>query len=250
MQKAIGILIPIENDIIDRPIVSFTARLTSFCFITNDEQHGRITFDSLDSIKVSRGEFLPYKENWKESDPYYWVYKIEDSKWLKERYKYEKKHYENCYGFGGNVDKMLTDYTHYLFRFHDEFVEVITKGFWFEKNSKSLINQPLSLNHPSLKSVGNKVETIEIKGKKIKIVSNELSLEEMKKNSKFHEQRALEFYKEENDGEFSEIFTLFIFQRNKIITSNLRAPFRNNIFTKKGIMDINDIKPFLEKEIN
>ncbi len=249
MEKAIGILMPIENDYVESPNIIYSEDLNSICFLTEDEKYGRITFDKLDSLRVSRGEYIPYENNWNEEDPYFWVYKIENSKWLKQRFQYEKEHYEDCYGFGGDVNEMLTDFNHYLFKFHDEFIEVIARGFWFEKDEKTLVNKPLSDNHPALKLNSEKNEIININGTNCKIVRNELTIDEIKANSKFHQQRLFEFYKEDSNNKYSEIFTLFIFQRNQETSSCLSGFFGKEIFVKKGIMTLEEIKPFLEKEI-
>jgi hypothetical protein len=243
MEKAIGFLIPIENDYVESPNIVYSQSLTSICFPTDDEKHGRITFDNLDSLKVSRGEYIPFEDNWSEDEPYYWVYKIENSIWLKERYEYEKEHYEDSYGFGGDVNEMLTDFNHYIFKFHDEFIEVITKGFWYEKDENTLINKPLLKNHPILK-LNNESTIININGIDCRVVKNELSLEQIKTNSEFHKQRLFEFYKED-----SEIFTIYISQRNREIISCISGFFGKEIFTKKGIITIEEIRPFLETEI-
>ncbi|WP_459213148.1 hypothetical protein [Aquimarina rhabdastrellae] len=249
MEKAIGILIPIENDYVESPNIIYSDDLDSICFPTEDEKYGRITFEKLDSLRVSRGEYIPYEWDWKEDEPYYWVYKIENSNWLKERYTYEKKHYGDCYGFGGDVNEMLTDFSHYLFKFHDEFIEVISRGFWFEKDEKPLINQPILNSHPNLKINSSNSEILKIKRVNCKIVRNELPLENIEVNSKFHRQRLFEFYKEDAKNEFSEIFTVYIFQRNQETHSCISGFFGKEIFVKKGIITMEEIRPFLKNEI-
>lgn len=86
---------------------------------------------------------MPYKYNYGNDGSDIWVYKIENTQWLTERFQYENKNYGCSYEFGGNVNEMLTDFNHYLFSFHDQFVEVIARGFWFEKSEKILFKQPL-----------------------------------------------------------------------------------------------------------
>ncbi len=64
--------------------------------------------------------------------------KIENSAWLKERHKYESVNDGSSYEFGGNVDEMLSDFNHDIFSFPDQFIEVITRGIWFEKDPENL----------------------------------------------------------------------------------------------------------------
>ncbi|MEM6791814.1 MAG: hypothetical protein AAF715_30120, partial [Myxococcota bacterium] len=48
----------------------------------------------------------------------------------------------------GDVDEMLTEYSHYLLSFHDEFVEAITRGLWVETSKEALPRDALSAGHP------------------------------------------------------------------------------------------------------
>ena len=45
---------------------------------------------------------------------------------------------------------MMTDFKHYLFSFHDQFIEVIARGFWFEKSETPLFGKKLMEGHPFL----------------------------------------------------------------------------------------------------
>lgn len=97
----------------------------------------RIGFEGLDSIRVCRGEYLPYPmAPGEEYNGPGSVYLIDNSAWLRERYAYEAEHYRHSYEWGGSVEEMLTDYEHYLFRFHDEYVEAIARGISFETSRK------------------------------------------------------------------------------------------------------------------
>jgi hypothetical protein len=49
--------VPLTADSVDSPIVNYGGGLTSINFLTKDERWGRVTFEKLDSIKVSRGEY-------------------------------------------------------------------------------------------------------------------------------------------------------------------------------------------------
>jgi hypothetical protein len=88
------------------------------------EQWVRVTFEGLDSLRVCRGEYVPYEEL---PGKYSAVYLVENSAWLRERHAYEAEHYRGSYEFGGDVDELLTDFQHYLFKFHDQYVEVLAR---------------------------------------------------------------------------------------------------------------------------
>ncbi|WP_293914533.1 MULTISPECIES: hypothetical protein [unclassified Sphingobacterium] len=149
MEVVKAIKVPVIADAVSSPDVYYGDGITGIYFETEDEQFGRITFHNLDAIKICRGELMPYKYNYENNgSAIIWIYKIENSQWLAERYKYENQHYCSSYEFGGNVNEMLTDFGHYLFLFHDEFVEIIARGFWFEKAENSLFKQPLQAGHP------------------------------------------------------------------------------------------------------
>ena len=47
---------------------------------------GRVTFEGLDALRVSRGEVAPYDDGHDFSS---WVYVVQSSRWLRERHEYE-----------------------------------------------------------------------------------------------------------------------------------------------------------------
>lgn len=72
--------------LVESPEVTYGPELTSVRFPLEEGGFGRVTFEGLDSIRVSRGEHLPYPE----SDdgggpPWSWVYVVDGSPWLAER---------------------------------------------------------------------------------------------------------------------------------------------------------------------
>jgi len=92
-------------------------------FETAEGLLGRVTFEGLDAIRASRGEVAPYDDGHDFSS---WVYTVRKSGWLKERHAYEWKNYET---------PLLETHSHFLFRFHDEFVEAIAEGIWLDTAS-------------------------------------------------------------------------------------------------------------------
>ena len=98
---------------------------------------GRVTFEGLDAVRACRGEHMPYElaVPFTRGD---WVYVISDSPWLSERHAYESRHYET---------PLIGSYRHYLFVFHDEFVEAIAQGLWFDRPDPA-DPQSLPPDHP------------------------------------------------------------------------------------------------------
>lgn len=117
--KMLGIPVPVIADPVAGPTVTYGEELTSIKFLTRDNGWARVTFDHLDSIRVSRGEFDPYPRDWKPGDQLHWVSEVVPSSWLQERLEYEKKHYGEAFKWTGDVDEMLRDFSHYGLRFHD-----------------------------------------------------------------------------------------------------------------------------------
>lgn len=104
--------VPIEADRVLPPTVLFRppSDATGIYFDTQDRLHGRITFDKLDSLNVSRGEELPYEYDYGIHAPsrdFPWIFKVENSDWQAERYACENENYGNCYEFGGVVEEMI-----------------------------------------------------------------------------------------------------------------------------------------------
>ncbi|GIH14958.1 hypothetical protein [Rugosimonospora africana] len=84
---------------------------------------GRVTFEGLDAVRASRGEYLPvdYADaDYRSGD---WVYVVGGSPWLRERHDYETRHY---------ATPLVETHRHYVFVFHDEFIEAIAKGIWLD----------------------------------------------------------------------------------------------------------------------
>jgi hypothetical protein len=83
---------------------------------------GRVTFEGLDAVKAARGELLPY-DTATPRMPGDWVFTVAESLWLTERHHYEMQLYST---------PLLETYLHYVFQFHDEFVEAIAQGIWLD----------------------------------------------------------------------------------------------------------------------
>jgi hypothetical protein len=235
MELAKGIILPVLADRVLSPVVYY-GELTGIYFQTEDEQFGRITFHNLDAIKICRGENLPFLNNWEVGQDFPWVYKVDKSKWLKERFDYENENYGSSYEFGGNVNEMRTDFSHYVFKFHDQFVEVIARGFWFEKDTNNLFKKELKDGHPFLPLPETNVKTFEIEGIKYKAIFNPIATDNLIQNTQYCQQKLIEFGVD-FEGKFSVSQTLIIMQRQGKLVS-LLTQFIGRADLKKKVLPL------------
>ena len=249
MEIAKGIIIPVVADFVLSPDVFYGDELTGVYFQTEDEQYGRITFENLDALKVCRGENLPYSDNWEEGQEYPWVYKVENSNWQKERFDYEKKNYGSSYEFGGNVNEMVTDFSHYVFKFHDQFVEAIARGFWFEQDKTSLVKRELQAGHPFLNLPDSNMEKFVSNNLTCQVRTNSTPQEKLVSDAKFCSQKLIEFALE-LDGKASVDNSLILSYRNGKIISSLRGFFGKQIVEFDGIAKFDDTKLYIDKYMN
>lgn len=246
MEIAKGIRIPVIADFVLSPDVFYSDHLTGIYFQTEDDNFGRITFENLDALKVCRGELLPYKDDWNQNERYPWVFKVENSKWQAERYKYEKKHYGSSYEFGGNVDEMKTDFSHFVFKFHDEFVDVIARGFWYEQSASRLFKKKLQEGHPFLHLPDTNVERLTAHSLTCQIRRNPKSNEELILNAALCSQKIMQFALELK-GKPTVDYTLILSYRNGKLISSLRGYFGTQIVEFDGVATLEDVKPYIEQ---
>jgi hypothetical protein len=246
-QLAHGLEVPLVADSVDSPIVQYGGALTAVHFTTHDGRWGRITFERLDSIKVSRGEYEPLPLAPNEGDKFHWVTTISDSVWLRERYEYEKLHYGSAYNFAGHVDEMLNEFSHYVFSFHDEFVEAIAAGIWFESDDSILGERALDSAHP-LYGLANVEpgERFEGCGIVCLVRRNPLPLGEIERAARLCSQVILEVGAE-LDGRSRTDWRLTRRVRNGIGKSFLRDYFGNAVGTYDGIPSLSEIRPRIEQ---
>lgn len=126
---------PFVPDAIDGPEIRGGENEIVLTYFAKDETtRVRVTFEGLDSYRVARGEVSPY---WSSSDTrrFFPVVEVIGASWLTERHAYEAEHYGDAYEGGRGADTMLVDTHHFLFLFHDGFVEVLARGVRFERPS-------------------------------------------------------------------------------------------------------------------
>jgi len=257
-QLAKPIWIPVQADFVLSPIVIYDSHdskmVTGIYFRTEDDTFGRITFNGLDAIKVCRGESMPYSNDYfsqtprKHDDPYPWVWRVENSLWHLERYQYEKEHYGRSYEWGGDVNEMLTDYSHYHFHFHDQFVDVIASGFWYEKSHENLLGKELPPGHPMLRLQEIKVRHFEKHGIKYKVIDNPLSEEELVHNTAFCPQTLYEIHSE-YEGKYSLHWPIKFQRRNDKPTTIVKPIIGKPILVQEGIVPFEKIQAQYEKEL-
>ena len=218
-----GLEVPVEADSVAGPIVIYGKGPTSINFFTDDARWGRVTFEKLDSIRVSRGEDEPYSRS--EGEPHSWVSTVDNSPWLLERYEYEKRYYGNAYEFGGDVDEMLRDFSHYVFDFHDQFVEVISAGIWFETDDEYIGSKEPDSDHPLRdlpeSSISHRFEAY---GIKCQVRRNPRLLDEIVRNATYCSQNLMPFAAE-LDGLSSVHWTVSLRVSNGQIRGYLKSYF-------------------------
>lgn len=246
-QLAHGLVVPLKADSIDAPIVQYGGGMTAIHFTTDDGLWGRVTFENLDSIKISRGEYEPYPPAPGEENSFHWVTTVSNSEWLRERYEYEKRHYGESYNFGGDVDEMPREFSHYVFSFHDQFVEVLAAGIWFESADTMLGNQEFESGHPfhGLKHLAT-AETFEGSGITCHVRRNPLPEAEIEQRAQLCSQVILEIGAA-LDGSVGTDWTLTRRILNGTGKSFLRRYFGNTVETFDHVPSLAEIRPHVDK---
>jgi len=242
---------PITANSVDWPLIHYGGEVNALNFTLDDSEEenpgwGRITFEKFDALRVCRGEYSPYEVSREESD-WSWIWTVEDSPWLAERYAYEKKHYGTSYGWGGDVDEMVREFSHYLFRFHDQFVEVICAGFWFETSPRCLRDQKPGPLHPASNLPASSViDTFEAHGIKCQIWKNPRPIEALVTEAAFGSQKLFQFAPE-LDGETRPSWTLSLRIRDQRSFVTLETFGRRVEARYQNIPALEQIKPVIEK---
>ena len=196
---------------------------------------------------MSRGEYDPYPLATDEVQKFHWVKTISNSAWLQERYGYEKMYYGRSYNFDGNVEEMLSEFSHYVFSFHDQFIEVLASGIWFEFGDVMLGTRTPETDHPlaglnQLKAF----ERFEAFGITCQLRRNPLSIEELEHRARLCSQTIFEIGAE-LDGKCNTSWRLTYRVRDGIGKSFLRGYFRNAVEKYEGIPSFSTIKPKIDQ---
>jgi hypothetical protein len=244
---ATGFSVSVEADSVDSPSVIYDAWYTCILFNTDDGKFGRVTFDNLDAIRICRGEHCPFDDDWEEGKVFHWVSVVENSSWLIERYAYEKKFYENSYEFGGDVDVMKTDFNHYIFSFHDQFVEVIASGIWVESSNNEFTNGKMIKGHPLFPlDVGDQVDRFIAHELSCLVLKNPLPLSKLIENAKYCTQTSYAFALE-LEGKPTPDYRLELKFRNDNLISVLNQTYVGEITCFEGAASLDSVMPFIKK---
>lgn len=246
-QELRGLAVPLKADSVESPIVHYGEPLTAIHFLTADERWGRVTFEKLDSIRVCRGEYAPFPSVRDEETQFHWVSVVSNSEWLQERYEYEKRHYASSYNFGGDVDEMLREFSHYVFQFHDAFVEALAAGIWFESAAEMMLRTPLEPNHPllGLKSAPAS-ERFEAHGITCQVRRSPFTEDELEERARLCSQPVMEIGAE-LDGKVGTAWTLTRRVRDGRAKSFFRGHFGNPVQTFIEIPPLSALRPRVDK---
>lgn len=206
------------------------------------KKYNRFTFEKLDSIKMSRGEYLSFGN--KRQNSWGVFYEIENSEWLKERYEYEKRHYEKSYEFNGDVEDILRDYKHLYFNFGGQFIEVICRGFWCETSFEPLFGKRLIKGHPFRDIEKNNSIIIEHAGLVGHIFQNMLSQNQLIEQALYCSQKLFSFGIEVNNH-INVNHVVQLMNRNDEVKSSLRGHFGAELKTFDKVAQIEDVKLLL-----
>ncbi len=241
-----GINSPVEADSVDSPIVVYGDGPAHIDFLANDEQTWwRVTFEKLDSLRVSRGEYPPVPENPEQQTRFKWVSIVENSAWLLERYEYERNHYGSSYDWGQDVREMVSEFSHYVLSFHDEFVEVLARGIWFDLvDDWSDGENP---NHPLVDlDESATIEKRSAHGITYQIRRSPNPIDRICTDAELCSQILYQFAAE-LDGDATPSWSVYIRSRNGQVTSTLRGYFGKLSKTYEGVVGLEVIIPEIEE---
>lgn len=158
----------------------------------------QVTFEGVDAVRRARGEASPYPAA--AGSAYAPVAIVRPSAWLRERHAYEAEHYGDTYEWGRGADTMLVDTHHHLFVFHDEFVEVLARGAWFERfDGEAPAGATLRPGHPGHPLSGDPVEAGRHGGIDFAIRASTVPAERLLAGARLHSQPMFELFLDGNE---------------------------------------------------
>jgi hypothetical protein len=241
-----GLRVPLKADSVEGPVVTYGKGPAAINFLGDDGRWGRVTFEKLDAIRICRGEHDPYDRSAGDGGEWSWVSVVADSPWLRERFEYEKRHYENAYEFGGDVNEMIREFSHYVFHFHDQFVEALSAGIWFEVADAFIGDRDLDPMHPALYLPASTVaERFEAQGITCQVRRNPRAMAEILADAAFGSQKLLQIAAE-LDGSATPDWTLSVRVRGGRTESSLRSYFGKIEARYDGVPELDTVRPRIE----
>ena len=246
--QAVALRVPYRADPIESPVVAYGEGPARIEFLQDDEASwGRVSFESLDSLRVCRGEHAPFDSSGILERPWPWVFVVENSQWLAERYAYESEHYRDAYNFGGDVDEMIRDFRHFVFTFHDQFVEAIAAGIWLESSPERLRSADLEPGHPLRELPDSAVsERFVESGITCQIRANPRPIEELIADARLCSQ-VLWAFAAELDGTATISWTVRVRTREGRAFAQLCQYFGNVVEEFRDIPTVDDVRPWIRE---
>jgi hypothetical protein len=242
--------IPFAPDPVLSPQVTYRGPSPSCIhYVSSEDEPVRVTFERLDAIRACRGEFLPYASDASVETDFSSLSVVENSRWLRERHAYEAVHYRHCYEWGGDVDEMLNDCDHYLLSFHDEFIEWIAAGIWFEKHPEPFSSDGRLLDHPLAPLPASAVtDRFILHGITCQLRTNPKPMDDLLRGAYYCSQRLFEFVLE-GDDDSSPLCRVEMRERGGRVRSRLRDCMGTTKTTLDGVVTAEQARALAEPYI-
>lgn len=231
---------------VDAPEIRYGAHGVFLDYRSRDDSGWvRVVFNRWDSIRVSRGEYPPYHDSGGHPSA---LAIVRPSSWLRERHSYESRHYGSSYGFGADVNEMLTEFEHYVFFFHDEFVEVIAGGVHFDTSVAPASGNTLH-SRPGWAPLPDSAheERWQFSGISYRVRSSLADRAQIVEASQLCDQVLVDLAPE-LDGRALLTHSLRVRTRDGRTVSRWRDPFGRVERTFKGVPEIDELRPLIESD--
>jgi hypothetical protein len=240
-----GIVVPVVADTLEAPVIIYKSGFVALDFLSADGvTWWRVSFESLDALRVSKGEFEPYLSGQVNQEPNRWVSIVKDAPWLLERCEYDHEWYGGISNWSETVIEMVREFDHYVFTFHDEYVEVIARGFWIDELEGWT---PEQVPFSDLSETAH-VEKCQVHGISYEIRTNPKPMGELIEKSSFCSQNLFQFAVEIG-GVFSVDWSVKLRTREGKLGSSLRNQFGGTEEIYKGVVTVDQVLPQIEKWI-
>lgn len=198
-----------------------------------------------DSLRICRGEHAPYSST--EPDRYFEFAYVRSSRWLQERFAYENKHYGQSYDFGSDVGEMLEEFEHYVFMFHDQFVEVVAGGVHFDASETQPVGEKL-LQRPAWAKLpeSSTVHRWHCSGQVVQVRSEERDEADILEASVLCDQAIYQFASE-FEGQAMVNRTLHVRTRDGVTRSRLRGYFCGVQHEFEGVPTLDELRLLVEE---
>jgi hypothetical protein len=214
-----------------------------FDYLGRADRSVRVSFERWDALRACRGEHSPYPRPEGRSC----VFTVEGSTWLRQRHAYESLHYGARYNFGGDVNEMLEEFDHFLFCFHDEFVEVIAGGVRFAE-----IDGPPAEASPWPKAFAPLPEVVErydVEGAISELRKDPRPVADLVAESRLRDQVLYQLTLEA-DGHQTIVQQLTVRTRRGRLLSRWRGYFGVTENTFAGVPELRDLRPLIAERLD